>query len=148
MLAYELLINEIGVIPADTIVTMSKEPERVLVLDGNPGAQAEVERIFQNDDLAIDFCPRIVDAVASLEETQYIAAVVDVGLTDTPWDQAVGILKAVDGGLPIILTAEKNTRELESRVREQDIFYYYIKSFDAEELRLAVMEAMRLRRAP
>lgn len=117
------------------------------MLDGTPGAQAEIERIFQNDDLAIDFCSRIVDAVRSLKEAPYVAAVVDVGLVDTPWDQAVGILKAVDGRLPIILTAERNTRELEVKVREQDIFYYYIKSFDAEELRLAVLEAMRLSRA-
>ena len=127
---------------------MSKETARVLVLDGNPGAQAEIGRIFHNDDLAIDFCSRIVDAVRSLKESPYVAAVVDVGLADAPWDQAVGILKAVDTRLPIILTAEKNTRELEIKVREQDIFYYYIKSFDAEELRLAVLEAMRLYRAP
>ncbi len=125
---------------------MSKETQRVLVLDGNPGAQAEIEQILANDDLAIDFCSRIVDAVRSLKEAPYVAAVVDVGLADTPWDQAVGILKAVDGKLPIILTAERNTRELEIKVREQDVFYYYIKSFDAEELRLAVLEALRLSR--
>jgi DNA-binding NtrC family response regulator len=123
---------------------MSKEPARILVLDGNPGAQDEIEEIFGNVDIEIDFCSRIVDAVRSLRESPYVAAVVDVGLADTPWEQAVGILKAVDGSLPIILTAEKNTRELESKVREQDIFYYYIKSFDAEELRLAALEAMRL----
>jgi DNA-binding response OmpR family regulator len=127
---------------------MSREPHRVLVLDGNPGAQAEIEQILANDGLAIDYCSRIVDAVRSLKEALYVAAVVDVGLTDTPWDQAVGILKAVDGKLPIILTAERNTRELEIKVREQDVFYYYIKSFDAEELRLAVLEALRLSRGP
>ncbi|MBN2225002.1 MAG: hypothetical protein JW765_10035 [Deltaproteobacteria bacterium] len=127
---------------------MSKEPERILVLDGDPAVQPEIERIFERDDLAIDFCSRIVDAVRSLKETRYVAAVVDVGLADTPWDKAVGILKAVDGTLPVILTVERNTRELESKVREQDVFYYYIKSFDTEELRLAVMEAMRLARTP
>ncbi len=127
---------------------MTRESERILVLDGNPDAQPDMERIFEHDDLAIDFCSRIVDAVGSLREARYVAAVVDVGLTDTPWDKAVGILKAVDGTLPVILTAERNTRELESKVREQDVFYYYIKSFDAEELRLAVMEAMRLARTP
>jgi len=127
---------------------MSKEPVRLLVLDGDPAAQSEMERIFKHDDLAIDFCARIVDAVRSLRETRYVAAMVDVGLVDTSWDKAVGILKAVDGSLPVILTAQHNTRELESKVREQDIFYYYIKSFDAEELRLAVMEAKRLARTP
>jgi DNA-binding NtrC family response regulator len=127
---------------------MTRVRERILVLDTNPDALATIEGILQNGDLLVDHCSRIVDAVRSLKETPYSAAVVDVGLADTPWDQAVGILKAVDAGLPIILTAERNTRELESKVREQDIFYYYIKSFDAEELRLAVLEAMRLGKTP
>jgi DNA-binding NtrC family response regulator len=126
---------------------MTNEPERILLLDTDPGAQAEIEQIIHGSDLVVDLCPRIVDAVASLKETPYVAAVVDVGLADTPWDQAVGILKAVDGRLPIIVTAQRNTRELETKVREQNIFYYYIKSFDAEELKLAVLEAMRLGRA-
>jgi len=127
---------------------MARERERVLVLDTNPGAQATIECILRSDDLSVDHCCRIVDAVGLVREAPYVAAVVDVALVDTPWDQAVGILKAVDSKLPIILTAERNTRELESKVREQDIFYYYIKSFDTEELRLAVLEAMRLGRAP
>ena len=124
---------------------MSPEAKRILVLDTDPDAQAQIERIFQGDGLAVDICPQIVDAVGCLREARYAAALVDVGLADTPWDQVVGILKAVDGALPVILTARTNTRELESKVREQDIFYYYIKSFDAEELRLAVLEAIRIR---
>jgi len=37
------------------------------------------------------------------------------------------------------MTATENTMDLEAKVRKQDIFYYYIKSFDREEL----MEAIR-----
>ncbi len=122
---------------------MSREPERVLVLEADPGARSEIEKIFREDDLEIEFCSRIIDAVRLLRELSYVVAVVDVGLADTPWEQAVGIIKAVDGKLPVILTAGQNTRDLESKVREQDVFYYYIKSFDTEELRLAVLEAMR-----
>ena len=124
---------------------MHKGPERVLVLDTDPGAQAEIEGLFGGDDLTVDFCARLVDAVKALKESRFVCAVVDVSITDAPWEQAVGILKAVDGTLPIILTAGANTRELEAKVRTQDIFYYYIKSFDTEELRLAVLEAMRTR---
>ena len=43
----------------------------------------------------------------------------------------------------IILTTAKNTRELEARVREQDIFYYYIKSFGKKEFCDAVNNVFR-----
>jgi DNA-binding NtrC family response regulator len=118
------------------------DPKRLLVLDDDPASQAHIEEVFAADHLAIDFCDRVAEAVRSAKEGCF-CAVVDVGIADTPWEQAVDILKAVDDTLPVILTASHNTRELETKVREQQIFYYYIKSFDAEELRLAVLEAMR-----
>ena len=42
----------------------------------------------------------------------------------------------------VIITAAQNSREQEARIRNEDIFYYYIKSFDREELRLAVQNAL------
>jgi len=43
----------------------------------------------------------------------------------------------------VILTARANTKELEAKVRAQDIFYYYIKSFKGEELLMAVNNLFR-----
>ncbi len=119
------------------------ELRRLLVLDDDPASQAHIEEVFAADKLAIDFCSRLAEAVRSARDHGCFCGIVDVGICDTPWEQAVDILKAVDDTLPIILTASHNTRELETKVREQQIFYYYIKSFDTEELRLAVLEAMR-----
>jgi hypothetical protein len=39
------------------------------------------------------------------------------------------------------MTTQKNTRELEAKVREQDIFFYFIKSFGKDELKLAIHNA-------
>ncbi len=52
--------------------------------------------------------------------------------------EAVPVIKTIDSKIQIIVTANRNTKELEAKVRNQDIFYYYIKSFDRRELKLAV----------
>ena len=122
---------------------MNKKPYRILVLDPNPLFQQEVVQLFPKEDFLIDCYDQLADAVGSLKETHYDCAIVDVQLPETPGYQAVPILKAISSDLPIILTAEKNTRELEAKVREQDIFYYYIKFFGSEELMLAVLEAVK-----
>ena len=57
--------------------------------------------------------------------------------------EAVSILKAIDPKVQIIMTAAKNSMDLEVEVRKQDIFYYYIKSFDREELKEAVRDVFR-----
>ena len=56
--------------------------------------------------------------------------------------EAVAILKRIDPGIRIIMTSKANSRELEARVREQDIFFYFIKSFGKDELRLAIQNAI------
>ena len=122
---------------------LKKDLARILVLDPNPLAQQGVQNLLAKESFAIDMCGQLVDAVRALKEEKFNCAIVDVQLPETPGYQAVPILKAIDPSLPIILTAEKNSRELESKVREQDVFYYYIKSFDQDELRLAVIEAVR-----
>ncbi|MCJ7679437.1 MAG: response regulator, partial [Candidatus Aminicenantes bacterium] len=52
--------------------------------------------------------------------------------------EAVGILKNMDPDIKVIMMTQKNTKKLEAKVREQDIFFYFIKSFGKEELILAI----------
>ena len=67
----------------------------------------------------------------------------DVNLPEMKGYLAVSILKAIDPKLQIIMTASENTKELEANVRKQDIFYYYIKSFDSKELKEAVWDVFK-----
>jgi CheY-like chemotaxis protein len=55
------------------------------------------------------------------------------------WD-AVRILRAVAPRLEVVVTAAANSPEVERQVRETNIAYYHIKSFDSGELVQAVEE--------
>ena len=50
-------------------------------------------------------------------------------------------LKVIDPNIKVIMTTKKNTKRLEAKVREQDIFFYFIKSFGNEELKMAINNA-------
>ena len=54
------------------------------------------------------------------------------------------ILKELNGNrrLPIIITADENNAEQESRIRHQGIFYYHVNSFGKDDLILAISNAM------
>jgi DNA-binding NtrC family response regulator len=54
----------------------------------------------------------------------------------------VSIIKGMEKGLPIIVCAETNTPELESRFRHQGIFFYHIKSFGMHDLEIAILNAI------
>lgn len=54
----------------------------------------------------------------------------------------VTIIKGMEKNLPIIICADKNTPELESKIRHQGIFFYHIKSFGVQDLEMAIVNAV------
>ena len=54
----------------------------------------------------------------------------------------ISIIKGIEENLPIIICAETNTPELESKVRRKGIFFYHIKSFGPEDLEMALANAI------
>jgi DNA-binding NarL/FixJ family response regulator len=60
--------------------------------------------------------------------------------------EAVSILKNLDPKIKIIMTTWKNTKRLETKVRAQDVFFYFIKSFGKDELKLAIENAFKEKR--
>jgi len=65
----------------------------------------------------------------------------EVDLPEMKGYEAVSIVKSLDPKLRIIMMTKKNSKKLEAKVRAQDIFFYFIKSFGLEELKLAIKNA-------
>ena len=123
---------------------MKVGPRRVLVLDPSLETQDQIRELLAPEDVTLYFATGLADALHALKEVRFDCAIVDTDLPEIPGYQAVPILKAIDAALPVILTAARNTREQEIKVCEQDIFFYFIKSFGTRELKLAVQEALRV----
>ena len=66
----------------------------------------------------------------------------DVEIPEMKGYEAVSIIKSINPEIKIIMTTAKNTKSLEAKVRKQDIFFYFIKSFAKEELKLAINDAL------
>lgn len=84
----------------------------------------------------------IPDAIKMLSEGCFHCLVMDVDLPEMKGYEAVSILKGVDPSIKVIMTTKKNTKRLEAKVREQDVFYYFIKSFGKDELKMAINNAL------
>ena len=54
----------------------------------------------------------------------------------------ISVIRGIEKDLPIIVCAGKNTPELESRIRQQKIFYYHIKPFGIQDLEMAISNAV------
>ena len=82
------------------------------------------------------------DVLITLQSEKVNVLVLDVGLPDALDYEAISIIKGLYRKLPIIVTADENNPEQESRIRQKCIFYYHVKSFGMDELMLAIANAM------
>lgn len=116
--------------------------KRVLVIDPDDQAVEKILTILSGPGIEVERCLSIPNAVAKMKHASYDCIIVDMDLKDMKGYDAVPILKTVDPDVDVIVTSRINTKDLEVRVRAQDIFYYYIKSFNTEELKMAVNNAI------
>ncbi|OGP69638.1 MAG: hypothetical protein A2Z73_05790 [Deltaproteobacteria bacterium RBG_13_60_28] len=84
----------------------------------------------------------IKDVLMTLQNEKINVLVMDVNLPEDMGYEAISIIKGLHRKLPIIITADENNPEQESRIRQKGIFYYHVNSFGLDELILAISNAM------
>jgi len=77
------------------------------------------------------------DLLMTLQSEKINVLVMDVRLPEEMGFEAISIIKGLHRKLPIIITADENNPEQESRIRQQGIFYYHVNSFGMDDLILA-----------
>lgn len=117
--------------------------KRILIADPDSEAARELALLFIDEGYEVETSDSISATAERIRDARFDCVIMDVDLPEMPGHKAVSIVKAIDPKIQVIVTAAKNTAELEAEVRKQDIFYYYIKSFDREELMTAVRDAFK-----
>lgn len=117
------------------------EKKGILIIDPNIPEKTVMASFLESENFHVETGRGLADAVKKISEGCFSCLIMDVELPEMKGYEAVSILKSIDPKIKIIMTAKRNTKNLEAKVREQDIFFYFIKSFDKEELKLAVTNA-------
>jgi DNA-binding response OmpR family regulator len=112
--------------------------KRVLVIDPDLRVRRDLAAFLRNERYFVETGRNLSEAIRKIPGGGFSCLIMDVDLPEMKGYEAVSILKNLDSGLKIIMTTRRNSKKLEAKVREQDIFFYFIKSFGKEELKLAL----------
>jgi len=121
---------------------MADTEKRILIIDPNIPERTVMATYLKSENFHVETGRGLKDAVKKISEGCFSCLIMDVELPEMKGYEAVPVLKSIDPKIKIIMTTKKNTKRLEVKVREQDIFFYFIKSFDKEELKLAINDAL------
>ena len=112
--------------------------KKVLIIDPDHNERTVMASFLKGGNYQIETANNLTSAIIKLSNENFDCLVLDVDLPEMKGYEAVSVLKRLNPEVKVIMTSKTNNRELESKVREQDIFYYFIKTFKKEELKLAI----------
>jgi len=122
---------------------MRVEHKRILIVDPDSKAARDLSPLLIDEGYDVETSEGIRKAAGRVKDVKFDCVIMDVDLPEMKGYEAVPIIKAIDPKVQIIMTTAENTMELEAEVRKQDIFFYYIKSFNPEELKEAVQDVFK-----
>jgi DNA-binding NtrC family response regulator len=120
---------------------MASSEKKILIIDPDPRERRELAARLEDELYTIDTGKNLSEAIKKITEGNYHCLLMEVDLPEMKGYEAVSIVKSLDPKLRIIMMTKKNSKKLEAKVRAQDIFFYFIKSFGLEELKLAIKNA-------
>jgi DNA-binding NtrC family response regulator len=123
------------------MLKMKDKEQQILIIDPNHDERMVMASFLRSESYSVDTSDSLTDAIKKLSHNSVSCLILDVDLPEMKGYEAVSILKNINPALKIIMTTKSNTRDLEAKVREQDIFFYFIKSFGKDELKLAIHNA-------
>ncbi len=114
---------------------------RVLIVDRDKYTRVKFSLLLKDCECEIDSVETFPEAIKRMRREAVDCIIMDVENLGAERYAVIPVIHAVSPDTEVIATTSENSRELETRTREQGVFYYYIKSFDADELKQAVKSA-------
>jgi len=118
------------------------EESKILFVDDDPTFYRELAKQLSSGQISFIHLTKSSEALRILQSENIGLLILNIKPSSIPIDEIIPIIHGINKNLPIIVTCDNNTPELEKQIRGQNIFYYHIKSFGISDLELAVKNAL------
>ena len=119
-----------------------KTEKSILLVEPDPHTAKRLGAVLQKEKFKVHLIERGSETIRYVQQEHVSVLILDTGIKDMEWEEVVPIVKGFNPGMPIIMTSDANSPELESTILHHKVFYYHIKSFGNDELVLAVRNAV------
>jgi len=119
-------------------MVMRKKKGRILIVEPDPKDREGLATTLRHQEYEVHTSGEFINALDKLRERDFDCIIINTYLPGLKGYEAASILRQFSPTTELIMITNDNTKELEARSRKENIFYYYVKSPDIEELVLAV----------
>jgi len=115
-----------------------KQERNILIIDPDLESAKRTQEILEQEGYSVSICNRLTEAIEKIYIENYNCILMDTEVSEMKVGEAITLLKNLSPDSEIIITSSLNTRAMEREIREHNIFYYYIKDFNLDELKQAI----------
>lgn len=116
-----------------------------LILQESPNKSlTEIGIQLKARNVSVDIIKDPLLAIQHAQEHMVDVLLIDAHLKKIKIENAIRIFKGFNPHSRIIVKAHSNSKKLESRIRKEKVYYYYIDSFETMELLTALYSALEI----
>jgi len=117
----------------------------ILICIDNPNTLALLIPILLEEGYQVEVIEEPAKAIEKISREEYKTLILGLPMKEGIGLKAIPIINKNDPTLPIIVITEDDSLEFQRKVRKEKIFYYFVKSFDQEEMKAVVKNAISYR---
>ncbi len=112
---------------------------QVLIIDKSRGENlAKIIEALSSSNIEVTVEDDLGTAIHRFQKGRFDTVVVDTRVEGMPIERTIQILKNIDPTTKIIVKTQENSKELETKIRNEAIYYYHLDSFGPDDLRQAI----------
>lgn len=93
---------------------------------------------FESERYEPEIAESFTDAIEQAQAINWHCIIMDADLPEMEDHEVIRLMKTISKNTPIIITTDKNTLELETKAREQNVYYYHVRFSNLDGLQLAI----------
>ncbi len=111
---------------------------RIIVVENDESPGISAGELLTDWGHEVMRCINGKDALTTFKEKTYALVIMEVNLPDMKGEDLITKIKGISADSRIVVMTDKNSREMESRIRKKGILYYMVRPIVAEDLRSLV----------
>ncbi len=100
-----------------------------------------IQKVLFSKKIPFEHVDTLAAAVKCIQEQEISVIVLDSQIENMRIEEAIRVFKCLAPKLRILVSTDRNSKSLETRIRKEQVFFYHIDMSGLQELELAIMTA-------
>jgi len=118
--------------------------QTILIIDNDQNFIRDFSVQFEQEDLSVEQALRLGDVLEKLINQQVVLIIANIELNANC--DVVGSVRKLDKDVPIITITANDSLEVQKKVRQEGIFFYFVKPFTIEDMSIVAHSAINARK--